>query len=31
MGFKEELKPDAIDFVQNLKNSNIHVWLLSGD
>jgi phospholipid-translocating ATPase len=31
IGFKEELKSDAYDFIQTVKGCNINIWLLSGD
>ncbi|CAD8077107.1 unnamed protein product [Paramecium sonneborni] len=31
IGFKEELKQDAYEFIQATKSQNIHIWLLSGD
>ncbi|CAD8135801.1 unnamed protein product [Paramecium octaurelia] len=31
IGFKEELKQDAYEFIQSIKSQNIHIWLLSGD
>ncbi|CAD8200084.1 unnamed protein product [Paramecium octaurelia] len=31
IGFKEELKNDALDFIKTVKDCNINIWLLSGD
>ncbi|CAD8179034.1 unnamed protein product [Paramecium octaurelia] len=31
IGFKEELKSDALDFIRTVKECNINIWLLSGD
>ncbi|CAD8190865.1 unnamed protein product [Paramecium octaurelia] len=31
IGFKEELKSDALDFIKTVKECNINIWLLSGD
>ncbi|CAD8103907.1 unnamed protein product [Paramecium primaurelia] len=31
IGFKEELKNDALDFIKTVKECNINIWLLSGD
>jgi magnesium-transporting ATPase (P-type) len=31
LGFKEELKPDALGFVRSLTAANIYTWVLSGD
>lgn len=31
IGFKEELKNDAFEFIKTVKDCNINIWLLSGD
>jgi phospholipid-translocating ATPase len=31
VGFKEELKKDAKEFIELARNCNMKIWILSGD
>lgn len=31
MGFKEELKAEAQQLIESVKQSNVKIWVLSGD